>query len=155
MGFSYIWKLLNVKMIKKISFFLLLITQFSFAQTPEKVEVQQVITRFFDALSVANIPQMKSEVSEGFILLENGEIWTIDTLANKISRPKPEGYLRRNSFDFLETKIDKNRAWVYYKNKAEITSKTRNATIKWLESAILRKEKGRWQMELMHSTPMK
>ena len=142
-------------MIKKISFFLLLITHFSFAQTPEKVEVQQVITRFFDALSVANIPQMKAEVLDGFILLENGEIWTIDTLANKISRPKPEGYLRQNSFDFITTKIEKNRAWVYYKNKAEITSKTRNATIKWLESAILRKEKGRWQMELMHSTPMK
>jgi hypothetical protein len=142
-------------MIKKISFFLLLIAQFSFAQTTEKVEVQQVITRFFDALSVANIPQMKAEVLDGFILLENGEIWTIDTLANKISRPKPEGYLRLNSFDFIETKIEKNRAWVYYKNKAEITSKTRNATIKWLESAILRKEKGRWQMELMHSTPMK
>ena len=142
-------------MIKKISFFLLLFTQFSFAQTPEKVEVQQVITRFFDALSVANIPLMKAEVAEGFILLENGEIWTIDTLANKISRPKPEGYLRQNSFDFITTKIEKNRAWVYYKNKAEITSKTRNATIKWLESAILRKEKGRWQMELMHSTPMK
>ena len=142
-------------MIKKISFLLLLITQFSFAQTPEKVEVQQVITRFFDALSVANIPQMKAEVLDGFILLENGEIWTIDTLANKISRPKPEGYLRQNSFDFITTKIEKNRAWVYYKNKAEITSKTRNATIKWLESAILRKEKGRWQMELMHSTPMK
>ena len=98
---------------------------------------------------------MKAEVSDGFILLENGEIWTIDTLANKISRPKPEGYLRQNSFDFIETKIEKNRAWVYYKNKAEITSKTRNATIKWLESAILRKEKGRWRMELMHSTPMK
>jgi hypothetical protein len=142
-------------MIKKISFFLLLITHFSFAQTPEKVEVQQVITRFFDALSVANIPQMKAEVLDGFILLENGEIWTIDTLANKISRPKPEGYLRQNSFDFIETKIEKNRAWVYYKNKAEITSKTRNATIKWLESAILRKEKGRWRMEFMHSTPMK
>jgi hypothetical protein len=140
---------------KKIALIFLLFTQFSFAQTPEKVEVQQVITRFFDALSVANIPQMKAEVLDGFILLENGEIWTIDTLANKISRPKPEGYLRQNSFDFITTKIEKNRAWVYYKNKAEITSKTRNATIKWLESAILRKEKGRWQMELMHSTPMK
>ena len=142
-------------MIKKIALFFLLSTQFSFAQTTEKAGVQQVITRFFDALSVANIPQMKAEVLDGFILLENGEIWTIDTLANKISRPKPEGYLRQNSFDFITTKIEKNRAWVYYKNKAEITSKTRNATIKWLESAILRKEKGRWQMELMHSTPMK
>ena len=140
---------------KKIALIFLLYTQFSFAQTTEKVEVQQVINRFFDALSVANIPQMKAEVLDGFILLENGEIWTIDTLANKISRPKPEGYLRQNSFDFITTKIEKNRAWVYYKNKAEITSKTRNATIKWLESAILRKEKGRWQMELMHSTPMK
>ena len=140
---------------KKIALIFLLFTQFSFAQTPEKVEVQQVITRFFDALSIANIPQMKAEVLDGFILLENGEIWTIDTLANKISRPKPEGYLRQNSFDFITTKIEKNRAWVYYKNKAEITSKTRNATIKWLESAILRKEKGRWRMELMHSTPMK
>ncbi len=140
---------------KKIALIFFLFTQFSFAQTPEKGEVQQVITRFFDALSIANIPQMKAEVSDGFILLENGEIWTIDTLANKISRPKPEGYLRQNSFDFIETKIEKNRAWVYYKNKAEITSKMRNATIKWLESAILRKEKGRWRMELMHSTPMK
>ena len=142
-------------MIKKIALFFILSTQFSFAQTPEKVEVQQVITRFFDALSVTNIPQMKAEVSDGFILLENGEIWTIDTLANKISRPKPEGYLRQNSFDFIETKVEKNRAYVYYKNKAEITSKTRNATVKWLESAILRKEKGRWRMEFMHSTPMK
>jgi len=142
-------------MIKKIALFFLLSTQFSFAQTTEKAEVQQVITRFFDALSVANIPLMKAEVSDDFILLENGEIWTIDTLANKISRPKPEGYLRQNSFDFLSTKTDKNRAYVYYKNKAEISSKTRNATIKWLESAILRKEKGRWRMEFMHSTPMK
>lgn len=142
-------------MMKKIALIFLLFTQFSFAQTPEKGEVQQVITRFFDALSVTNIPQMKAEVSDGFILLENGEIWTIDTLANKISRPKPEGYLRQNSFDFIETKIEKNRAYVYYKNKAEITSKTRNATVKWLESAILRKEKGRWRMEFMHSTPMK
>ncbi|NBW02634.1 MAG: nuclear transport factor 2 family protein, partial [Cytophagia bacterium] len=133
----------------------LLFTQFSFAQTPEKGEVQQVITRFFNALSLTNIPQMKAEVSDDFILLENGEIWTIDTLANKISRPKPEGYLRQNSFDFIETKIEKNRAYVYYKNKAEISSKTKNATIKWLESAILRKEKGRWRMEFMHSTPMK
>jgi ketosteroid isomerase-like protein len=140
---------------KKIALFFLLSTQFSFAQTTEKAEVQQVITRFFDALSVANIPLMKAEVSDDFILLENGEIWTIDTLANKISRPKPEGYLRQNSFDFIETKIEKNRAYVYYKNKAEISSKTRNATIKWLESAILRKEKGRWRMEFMHSTPMK
>ena len=142
-------------MIKKITLLVLLSTQFSFAQTSEKAEVQQVITRFFDALSVANIPLMKAEVSDDFILLENGEIWTIDTLANKISRPKPEGYLRQNSFDFITTKIDKNRAFVYYKNKAEISSKTRNATVKWLESAILRKEKGRWRMELMHSTPMK
>lgn len=142
-------------MIKKIALFFLLSTQFSFAQTTEKAEVQQVITRFFDALSVANIPLMKAEVSDDFILLENGEIWTIDTLANKISRPKPEGYLRQNSFDFIETKIDKNRAWVYFKNKAEITSKTRNLTIKWLESVIFRKEKGRWRMEFMHSTPMK
>ena len=140
---------------KKITLFFLLSTQFSFAQTTEKAEVQQVITRFFDALSVANIPLMKAEVSDDFILLENGEIWTIDTLANKISRPKPEGYLRQNSFDFIETKIDKNRAWVYFKNKAEITSKTRNLTIKWLESVIFRKEKGRWRMEFMHSTPMK
>ena len=140
---------------KKIALFVLLSTQFSFAQTSEKAEVQQVITRFFDALSVTNIPQMKAEVSDDFMLLENGEIWTIDTHANKISRPKPEGYLRQNSFDFLSTKIDKNRAYVYYKNKAEISSKTRNATIKWLESAILRKEKGRWRMEFMHSTPMK
>jgi len=140
---------------KKIALFVLLSTQFSFAQTSEKAEVQQVITRFFDALSVANTPLMKAEVSDDFMLLENGEIWTIDTLANKISRPKPEGYLRQNSFDFLSTKIDKNRAYVYYKNKAEISSKTRNATIKWLESAILRKEKGRWRMEFMHSTPMK
>ena len=142
-------------MMKKIALIFLLFTQFSFAQTPEKGEVQQVITRFFDALSLTNIPQMKAEVSDGFILLENGEIWTIDTLANKISRPKPEGYLRQNSFDFIETKIEKNRAYVYYKNKAEITSKTRNATVKWLESAILRKEKGRWRMDFMHSTPMK
>jgi ketosteroid isomerase-like protein len=142
-------------MVKKIALFFLLSTQFSFAQTSEKAEVQQVITRFFDALSVTNIPQMKAEVSDDFMLLENGEIWTIDTLANKISRPKPEGYLRQNSFDFLSTKIDRNRAYVYYKNKAEISSKTRNATIKWLESAILRKEEGRWRMEFMHSTPMK
>ena len=142
-------------MIKKIALFVLLSSQISFAQTTQKAEVQQVITRFFDALSVANIPLMKAEVSDDFILLENGEIWTIDTLANKISRPKPEGYLRQNSFDFLSTKTDKNRAYVYYKNKAEISSKTRNATVKWLESAILRKEKGRWRMEFMHSTPMK
>ena len=127
----------------------------SYGQKNEAKDVQGVIIRFFDALSVTQIPEMKAEVTSDFQLLETGEIWNMDTLVSKISRPKPANFLRKNSFQFLQTNIQGNTAWVSYLNTATITSSTRNTTVQWLESAILRKKRGQWKMEMMHSTSLK
>ena len=117
--------------------------------------VEQVVVRFFDALSVADSRGMRAEVTKDFMLLENGEFWTMDTLEARISKPKPEGYLRTNAFDFRQTTIRKNMAWTYYWNRATIQNKGQTRTVQWLESAILVRRKGIWKMILMHSTPKK
>jgi len=129
-----------------------LICQTAFGQ---KQEVEQVVVRFFDALSKSDSKGMRADVTQDFMLLENGEFWTMDTLEARLSKPKPEGYVRTNAFDFRQTTIRKNMAWTYYWNRAAIQSKNQTRTVQWLESAILLRRKGIWKMILMHSTPKK
>ncbi|MEY2895477.1 MAG: hypothetical protein RIS42_1196, partial [Bacteroidota bacterium] len=60
---------------KKYILLYLIIPFFSIAQQPA-----ETIQRFFDAYSAGNKAGMQEAISPDFKLVENGEIWTIDTL---------------------------------------------------------------------------
>jgi len=122
------------------------------AQNNNIKAVQETINTFFKAFSEGNFKYIEQTSTLDFLLLEQGMIWNLDTLQNKLAKPKPAGYSRKNRFEFFETRITGKRAWVGYHNYADFETAAGKRKIHWLESAVLVKEKKSWKLEMMHST---
>ena len=110
----------------------------SFCQK-EKDSIEGSISKFFDGLSEVNAAKLRAYSTDDFILLENGHVWNMDTLINKISAPKNAGIKRVNKFGFIKTEQAGNIAWVSYHNTADFSLNEKQQTVNWLESAVLKK----------------
>ena len=131
--------------------FILFFNVNSFCQK-EKDSIEASISKFFDGLSQIDANKLKAYTTDDFILLENGQLWNIDTLVNKMSDPKNAGIKRVNKFQFIKTEQSGNVAWVSYHNSADFSLNEKKQTVNWLESAVLEKKNGRWKIKLLHST---
>ena len=126
---------------------------FVFAQNQVSTPVvQKVVTDFFEALSLKETEKMASYCTQDFLLLENGEQWTMDSLKSHLSSPVPSDYKRLNSFVFFNSRISNKQATLHYINNANITANGKHFKIQWLESVGLIKEHGAWKIQWMHST---
>lgn len=125
----------------------------------EEAHIKQLIVDTFNGvwsdLEPGNISKYHTP---DFLLLEHGELWNNDTIANymkqaRLRKPLPK---RDNSIEIIETKIFGDRAWVAYHNRATFTVEgkvIRKAY--WLESATaVRTEEG-WKLDMLHSTRVK
>jgi hypothetical protein len=125
-------------------------------KSTEKEAVQKVIVDVFQALADRDTGQLKSNCTAGFLLLENGLIWNVDSLSQRIDQNKAiTDFKRINTFDFIATKVRNNTAWTTYSNQAEVTKNGQHSLIKWLETAVLIKEGKAWKIEVLHSTLIK
>ena len=142
---------------KKVLCFIALMLFFSskpFAQK-DKDSIEASIARFFDGLSEFNYDKLRDYSTADFLLLEDGLVWNLDTLISKVNPRKNMNIVRVNKFQFIKTEQIGNMAWVSYHNTADFSLGDKKQTVKWLESAVLIKEKGRWRIKMMHSTKLK
>lgn len=125
-----------------------------YAQQEDK-NIQATIIRFFDGISALNDKSIKAEVTTDFSLLENGKIWTVDSLLKAITPYQSMGLKRINSFVFITTEQHGKMAWVSYHNTADLSVKDRKMKVQWLESAVLVQDGQQWKIRLLHSTEIK
>ncbi len=132
----------------------LLLSAITSAQTTtsEQTTVQQTIQNLFTALSNRDSAGLRSHSTADVHFYEYGEVWTIDTLIKKVMFIKPADYKRTNSFDFVNTTIDGNTAWVTYYLRSEITRNGKKELVKWMETIVLVKHKEQWKIKLLHSS---
>ncbi len=116
-------------------------------QTPE-----QVIELVFDALSVGSIEKMEEAVTPDVKILEHGVVWTLDTVRAYLAKKRPADFKRVNTFEFFQREITDRMAFVSYHNRADIHANNKDRTVRWLESAVLVKEKDGWKLKMLHST---
>ncbi len=114
--------------------------------------VQETVVAVFDALAKRDTVTMKLYCTNDLLILEDKEVWTLDTLTLKVGQNKDTGYSRINSMDFIETKIQGKTAWTCYYNQANINRRGKQIMVRWLETAILVKENNKWKMRVLHST---
>ncbi|MCB4798433.1 nuclear transport factor 2 family protein [Neotamlana laminarinivorans] len=117
--------------------------------------VEQIVQGVFDDIwSNKNEDLLSKYHTNDFILLEHGEVWTNDTIANWCKRAKirDNGVTRINSFDFFKAKKEDNRIWMAYHNYATFKKDTLTRKMQWLESVVAVKQDSVWKLELMHST---
>ena len=92
---------------------------------------------------------MRAAVDDSFLLLEHGEVWTIDDFVNVV---KPADYIRTNYFSVINSRVEGNVAFINYWNKANFKNADKSADIYWLESVVVSKVGDKWLLSQMHST---
>ncbi|MGI9294334.1 MAG: hypothetical protein ACR2PS_10160 [Pseudomonadales bacterium] len=134
--------------------FLTLILQFFVSingQASTEVEAFEPIEKLFAAMSNVKHEEMRATVTESFVLLEDGEVWTIEDLMNVVS---PSEYKRTNFFSIINIETMNDVALVNYWNKANFDNKKSSEDVIWLESAVMKKVNGIWLLFQMHSTKL-
>lgn len=124
--------------------------------TKDQRQVQQAVVKMFEALSNRDSVTLKALCTADVTLYEYGQVWNIDTLINKaIALNMATDFKRSNTFDFINTETSKNSAWVTYRLSSTIIKGNKQATVLWLETVILAKQKKRWTIKHLHSTLIK
>ncbi len=136
-------------MYKNILVVILLIFMALQAQANKAGSAFDAVDKFFLAISEVNYKNLKAHVTDSFVLLEHGEVWSIDDLINAV---KPVDYVRVNYFSIINMKVHRNLVTVNYWNKANFSNENYNEDVVWLESAIIEKTKGVWRVSQIHST---
>lgn len=121
----------------------------------EKSEIEAAIAGFFNGLSLVDTDTLQYHTTSDFHLLEDGHVWNLDTLIAKVMPRKNSKIQRTNSFVFIKTERKGDMAWVSYNNTADFRLGEKQQTVKWLESAVLIRKKGRWKIQMLHSTKLK
>jgi len=148
-------------MMKKISLLLIAFSISVIMMAQKKLlttqqEVQQTVIKMFDALSNRDSVSLKKYCTADIALYEYGQSWNIDTLILKaITLNQFADFKRTNGFDFINTTADKTMACVTYHLTSVIIRDGKQATIQWLETVVLVKERKRWKVKQLHSTLIK
>ncbi|MBC7525455.1 MAG: DUF4440 domain-containing protein [Flavobacterium sp.] len=141
---------------------MLLFTTIAFGQVSketDKTRIKNLVNASFDEIwSKLDSKNINKYYTKDFLLLENGEVWNNDSIANYldnaiIRKPNPT---RINKIEIIEIKVANKMAWVAYHNYATFT--VDNKIIRkahWLESATAILTENGWELEMLHSTPIK
>lgn len=108
------------------------------------------VNDLFAAMSSRDHKAMKEAVTDDFVLLEHGEVWSITDLVNAVD---PDAkYKRTNYFSVINSDIKNDMALINYWNKANISSNKGKYDLIWLESVVVIKQGNTWRLSQMHST---
>ena len=116
-------------------------------------DVRQPIVKLFEALSDRNAAAVKSECTNDVRFYEYGNAWPVDTLIDlAVTKNTAADFKRINTFEFLNTTIAGNAAWVTYNLQSDITRNGKSSSIHWQETVILVRERNEWKIKVLHST---
>lgn len=117
----------------------------------EAEEVEATLMEFFDAISSYDYQTLRDIAAEDYVLIENGPIWTIDSLITVVKQFEDQTTI---SYEFsdMETTVEGRIAWMIYKNSGLMKMPDGERHYDWTESAVFRKQGNEWKMVLLHST---
>jgi SnoaL-like domain len=124
--------------------------------TANEEAVQQTVIKLFDALSNRDSVSLKAYSTTDITLYEYGQVWNIDTFILKaITLNQSANFKRTNSFEFINTTVDKKTAWVTYHLHSVIIKDGKQSTVQWLETVVLARVRKQWKVKHLHSTLIK
>jgi len=128
---------------------LILLVIFSASTHAKDNTIFSPVSDLFSAVSNFDHEKMRASVDDSFLLLEHGEVWTIDDFVNVV---KPADYIRTNYFSVINSRVEGDVALINYWNKANFKNTEKSADIYWLESVVVSKVGDKWLLSQMHST---
>lgn len=121
----------------------------------DRTAIQQAIAEVYRVYShVRDKQQYRGLLTADYRLLENGEL--LDAEGDmSVMRSPADRYERTDSFEFKQVNVVGNVGYAVYFLTSAIRDTSSAQTKRWLESAIFRRERGRWRLAVLHSTKTK
>jgi hypothetical protein len=127
------------------------------AAKPSQADAEAVKARLIDWYSAFGNPrvdraQYRDFMTDDYLLCEKGELLDKDGDVALLDR-LPLDHQRTNRFDFRRVTVDGDQADLVYFIESDTNDSVKGPeTVRWLESAVMRKADGTWRCSLLHST---
>ena len=118
----------------------------------DSVEIIQLLKDDYKTMVTSDIKKHIGYCTDDYLLIENGEIWTMEKEAEYYKQNAQRVIERSDYFDFKYIKISENTAYAVYNLRSDITENGKLTQKNWNESAVFRKLDGRWKIAHIHST---
>ena len=119
---------------------------------PDQAQVIEAIRLFFAAATADDLDKLHAVTTPDFYAFDAGGRFTRDPLMEMIKAAHAAGKVYVWTVNEPEVHISGDIAWITYVNRGSIKDTSGTKDVAWLESAVLRKEKGIWRIEFFHST---
>jgi hypothetical protein len=126
----------------------------SFAGGPSADEgkVVDAMRTMYVAATNDDLARFHSVAAPDFYSYDNGKLFVGDALMGLIKTLHAAGKVYVWQVTEPKVHIDGNTAWITYINRGSMKDATGTKDMSWLESAVLHKDKGNWQIHFFHST---
>lgn len=128
------------------------------AQSPQcpdpaqaRADVERTIRDFFDALRGKEGVPFESVTTPSMYSFDVGERFEGRALADVIIQALGEGVEINWSLGPMDTKVRCDVAWSAWENTGSAGTPPKVNPVRWLESAVLVYEDGRWKIDFFHS----
>lgn len=122
--------------------------------TSEQEKIVATVGTIFTAALTDDFAKFDSVVAPGFYMYDGGARFNGDSIVNLIKAQHAAGKRFEWNITEPDVHIEGNTAWIAYVNKGKISDASGTVDQRWLESAVLQKQKGEWKIVFMHSTRM-
>lgn len=124
------------------------------AKSGDDAAVLQTIRTMFDAATTDDMKKLDSLIAPGFYMYDNGRRFDGDAMMKLISAQHAKGAKYTWTIMQPDVHVYCDAAWIAYVNDGSVQSgpDAPVTPMKWLESAILRREHGAWKVVFFHST---
>lgn len=119
----------------------------------DSLEIIDILRRDYSTLSTWDFNLHSSLITDNYLLIENGEILTIEDDETYFNENRHRDLVRKNYFDIVLIDIAENNAYLVYKLKSDYFEKDTSITKNWTESAVFKKVDDEWKIALINSTP--
>ncbi|WP_260737308.1 nuclear transport factor 2 family protein [Tunturiibacter lichenicola] len=118
----------------------------------EQEKIVATVGTIFTSALTDDFAKFDSVIAPGFYIYDGGARFNGDSILNFIKAQHAAGKRYEWNITEPDVHIDGNTAWMAYVNKGKITDASGTVDQRWLESAVLQKQKGEWKIVFMHST---
>ena len=132
-----------------------IIPVFLFSQDKsDSISIVKLLKDDYSTMGNWNITKHMQNCTENYLLIEEGEIWNMEKERKYYIENASRTIDRKDYFDIKYVRVYGNTAYAVYNLRSDITENSMLKVKTWNESAIFRKLKGAWKIELIHSTPV-
>ena len=121
-------------------------------RSTEENKVVEAMRTMYVAATNDDLAKFHDIAAPGFVAFDGGMRFSGDELMVSIKKLHAAGRVYRWEVTQPEVHIDGGTAWIAYVNRGSVADAFGKTDVTWLESAVLRKDRGVWRIVFFHST---